>query len=150
MEEHGLSLKQKAFADIYMENANPGRAYIEAGYTVKNMNTAYACGHRLLKNAKVQAYINRLMSEKDNERIASADEVLELLTQLARGDMDEEMIVAYQNKATWEVAKRQAPPKDRAKALELLGKRYSLYTEKQQIDVTADVQSYVAKWGDDE
>lgn len=145
-----LSERQKRFADKYIETGNAGQSYIEAGYKVSSAHTAYASASKLLRNRKVSSYINRVLSEKDSDRIASQDEVLELLTQLARGEMTEEMIVAYQNKATYEKATRQAPPKDRAKALELLGKRYLLFTDRQQIEANVETTQYVAEWGTDD
>jgi phage terminase small subunit len=146
----GLSKLQQLFADRYIETGNAGQSYIDAGYKAKNMNVAYASAHQLLRSPKIQAYINRLLSEKESERIASQDEVLELLTQLARGEMTEEMIIAYQNKATYEKATRQAPPRDRAKALELLGKRYLLFTDRQQIEANVESTQYIAEWGTDD
>lgn len=150
MKDHGLSERQKRFADLYIETGNAGQSYVDAGYKAKNMSIAYSSSSQLLRNRKVADYINRLLASKDSERIASQDEVLELLTKMARGEIDEEMIVAYQNKATYEVAKRKTPPKDRNKALELLGRRYTLFTDKQQIEATIEDVTYIADWGTDD
>lgn len=148
--EQELSERQRRFADLYIETGNATQSYIKAGYKASTPATAWNCASRLLRSARVSSYINRVLSSKNSERIASQDEVLELLTQLARGEMTEEMIVAYQNKATYEKATRQAPPKDRAKALELLGKRYLLFTDRQQIEANVETTQYVAEWGTDD
>ncbi|MHC4105688.1 MAG: terminase small subunit [Planctomycetota bacterium] len=56
-----LTIKQKRFADIYygMPEPNQRRAYIEAGYKAQGA-TADVNACRLLKNAKVRAYLQEL------------------------------------------------------------------------------------------
>lgn len=134
-----LTPKQKMFADYYIISLDPAQSYLKAGYNVKNMETAYANAHRLLKNAKVRAYIDEQMLSKDNERIASADEVLEKLTRQMRGEEYEEVVVSYQK--NYEIAKKQISPREQQKAAELLGKRYALFTEKH--DISGDIGLHI-------
>lgn len=119
-----LTEKQKRFADYYIETGNATEAAIRSGYSKR---TAKEMGYENLTKPHIKGYIDEQLGQKDRARIASAEEVLELLTQMARGEMQEEQVVAY-NK-TYEIAKRQIAPRDRAKAAELLGKRYSLFTD---------------------
>ena len=71
-----------------------------------------------------------------SKRIASANEVMELLTSAARGELEEEVVVVesigdYCSEA--KVIKKQIGAKDRIKAAELLGKRYRLFTDKMEV-----------------
>ena len=111
-----LTEKQKRFADYYIETGNATQAAVKAGYSKKYANT----------NA------NKLSSK----RIASANEVMELLTSAARGELEEEVVVVenigdYCSEA--KVIKKQIGAKDRLKAAELLGKRYRLFTDKLEV-----------------
>lgn len=123
-----LTTKQKAFADYYIETGNATESYKQAGYSVKSDNAAGVEGHKLLKNPKVRAYIDKRLAEKEAKRIASQDEILEFLTKVMRGEVTEEIPVTM--KDSWEMADKQPSIKDRVKAAELLGKRYIMWTEK--------------------
>ena len=83
-----LNEKQKAFADYYIESLNATESYKKA-YGVENQSTAESNGSRLLRNAKVKNYIDEVMSSKDESRIASQDEILQILTDIARGVTEE-------------------------------------------------------------
>ena len=74
------------------------------------------------------------------KRIAKAEEVLEYLTRLLRGEETEQVIVTenvgdYMSEAR--TIDKELSAKDRIKAAELLGKRYALFTEK--VDVEGNV-----------
>lgn len=119
-----LTEKQKRFADYYIETGNATEAAIRSGYSRR---TAKEMGYENLTKPHIKGYIDAQLRQKDHERIASADEVLELLTRMARGEIKEEQVVAYRKH--YEIATRQVAPRDRIKAAELLGKRYSLFTD---------------------
>lgn len=128
-----LNIRQRNFCREYTIDLNATQAALRAGYSKK---TAYAIGFNLLKKVEIQAEIKRQMESKDKERVATQDEVLQLLTDLARGTMQEEVVaVEGQGDGYSEarILKRQAAPKDRAKALELLGRRYGLFLDKVQL-----------------
>ena len=142
-----LTPKQKAFCDEYLIDLNATQAYIRAGYAVKDENVAAINSSRLLSYAKIQGYLKERMENKDNNRIASQDEVLEYLTRVLRGEEKEENIVTLQDKEyegkNMTVAERietvYTEPKirDRNKAAELLGRRYSLFSDK--VSITGEV-----------
>ena len=115
-----LNNKQKAFADYYIESLNATESYKRA-YNVVNQSTAEANGSRLLRNAKVKAYIDEIMSAKDESRIASQDEILQILTDIARGITEEE-VVQFSQLGEELRTTRKPTIKDRMKASELLGK----------------------------
>lgn len=105
-----LTEKQKRFCDFYIETGNATESYKRAGYKAKNDNIAAVEASKLLRNPKIQDYIQERLAAKDVERIASQDEVLEYLTDVMRGKAEE--------------------TKDRIKAAELLGKRHRMFTDK--------------------
>ena len=129
-----LNNKQKAFADYYIESLNATESYQKAyncGY-----NTARTNGARLLTNANIKKYIDDIMEAKNESRIASQDEILQILTDIARGITEEE-VVSFSIKGEELRTTREATIKERIKAAELLGKRYKLFTDK--VDVEANV-----------
>ncbi|WP_229677371.1 terminase small subunit [Psychrobacillus lasiicapitis] len=126
-------MKQQAFADNYIELGNATEAYLKAYPNVKKEATARANGSRLLTNANVSAYIESRMEELKSERVADQQEILEYLTSIMRGEQQEQTLrgmgEGYQSIDDIDVS-----AKDRIKAAEMLGKRYAMWTEKQQID----------------
>ena len=80
-----MTEKQKLFADEYLIDCNATRAYKVAYPTVKKDEVARANASRLLTNANVQKYINDRMQKIHNEKTADAQEVVEYLTSVLRG-----------------------------------------------------------------
>ena len=131
-----MNAKQKRFCDEYLIDCNATQAAIRTGYSEK---TAYSQGQRLLKNVEVKTYIEQRMSEKEKNLIADQDEVLKYLTSVLRGESESEEIVIenigdYTSEAR--TMKKAPSEKDRLKAAELLGKRYSLFKDNVKLDVT--------------
>lgn len=127
-----LTEKQKRFCDYYIETLNATESYKRAGYRVKSDAAARVNASRLLTNANVRKYIEERMKQKESERIASQNEVLEFLTRVMRGQEIEE-VVGFTESGP--VKEKKAPStRDRVKAAELLGKRYALFTEKVNIE----------------
>ena len=130
-----LNDKQKLFYKEYLIDSNATQAAIRAGYSKK---TAYSQGQRLLKHVEGQEYMKELMSAKEATLIADQDEVLKYLTSVLRGEGYEEMVVVEGcgegcSRAT--TVAKDISPKDRLKAAELLGKRYSLFKDSVKLDV---------------
>jgi len=133
-----LSENQKRFADYFVESGNATQSYIKAGYKARG-KSAEVNASRLLGNAKVKEYIDNLVEKKDNERIAKQDEVLEFLTDVLRGHVKEQYPLGV-GMGEQSLVKKELDGKDRIKAAELLGKRYAMWTDKQQIDGVVSVQ----------
>lgn len=98
----------------------------------------------MLKNVGVKAYIDEHLEEMHSEKIASAEEVMQYLTSVLRGESrSSELVVEAIGDGMSEAREMEKAPteKDRLKAAELIGKRYGLYTEKMNLDanVTAVV-----------
>ena len=134
-DEYGLTLKQRRFADFYLETGNATESYVNAGYGTKKGKGAESESFKILRKPSIQAYIQKISAEKDSERIASQDEVLQFLTSVMRGETSEEIIGFSMHGETLR-ADKKPNLKDQVKAAELLGKRYLLFTEQQKIDLT--------------
>ncbi|WP_086348772.1 terminase small subunit [Candidatus Enterococcus clewellii] len=127
-----LTEKQQIFADEYLKDLNGTRAYKVAYTKVKKDSVAAANANRLLRNAKVQTYIDEQLEQMHNERTADAQEVLEYLTAVMRGEETEETLVGIGEGAQAKID-IGVGAKDRIKAAELLGKRHALFTDKKEI-----------------
>ena len=134
MAENKLTAKQQRFCDEYLIDLNATQAAIRAGYSKK---TAYSIGQENLKKPDISQYIEKRMAEKEKVLIADQDEVLRYLTAVLRGDEEEEVVVVEgygEGRSSATTVTRSVAPKDRLKAAELLGKRYSLFTEKVNVN----------------
>lgn len=124
-----LNNRQRAFIDEYIIDMNATQAAIRAGYSKK---TARSQGQRLLTHVDIKHELDKRMKEKEKERIMQQDEVLEFLTSIARGEITEQTLIGdgegYQRIGDIDVS-----AKDRIKAAELIGKRYAMWTDKQEV-----------------
>lgn len=114
-----LTEKQKRFIDYYIETANATESAKRAGYSEK---TAKNIGAENL--TKLNFFIQKKLEEKESNRIASQDEVLEYLTKVMRGELKDQFGL-------------DASLQDRTKCAELLGKRYGTFKEK--VDVNGSI-----------
>lgn len=134
-----LNVRQQAFADEYIITGNATRSMIKAGYSDKYANTN---ANKLLQNTTIRKYIDQRMLEIASERIMGQEEVLERLTSIARGDLkkgsfNQTTIYDGDEPKTIEKEYELVPTvEEQTKALELLGKRYALFTDKQQLEIT--------------
>lgn len=130
-----LTEKQKRFADYYVETGNATEAYHRA-YGGKR-STADANGTKLLGNTRIKTYIDELIAEKDSARIAKQDEILAYLTSVMRGEHTEEVLRGV-GEGAQTISDIEVSAKDRIKAAELIGKRYAMWTDKQEL--TGDLE----------
>ena len=134
--EKKLTARQQRFCDEYLIDLNATQAAIRAGYSKKTANEQ---GSRLLTNVSVKEYIDERMAEKEKALIADQDEVLKYLTAVLRGESESEEIVVESTgdfKSEARTMKKAPSEKDKLKAAELLGKRYSLFKDNMKLDVT--------------
>ena len=128
-----LNIKQKAFADYFIETGNAYQSAIKAGYSEN-----YSKGNiiKLLENESVKNYIKEKMQQIESDRIAKAEEVLAFLSSSLRGEVVEEVVATETVDGMIKpvILKKQLSAKDRIKAAELLGKRYALFTEKVDLE----------------
>lgn len=130
-----LSLKQQKFADEYIKTGNVSQAALKAGYS-KGYSRTHA--YKLLENASVKNYIDTRLEEIKKESIAEQDEILQYLTSVLRGETKEQTLIGVGDGAQ-EIESIDVSAKDRIKAAELLGKRYMMWTDKQQVEHTGAV-----------
>lgn len=143
-----LRPKQQAFADYYIELGNATEAYLKAYTNVKKEATARVNGSRLLTNANVSAYIAERMEELKSERVADQQEILEYLTSIMRGEQQEEVLRGI-GEGAQTIDDINVSAKDRIKAAEMLGKRYAMWTDRQELNVNAAV-TFVDDIGEDD
>lgn len=120
------------------------QAAIDAGYSEIS---ASVTANRLLRNDKVKARIDELMAQIASEKVADAQEVMEYLTSVLRGE-SRSSVLCLAGEGTQEVIEKSPDEKERLKAAELLGKRYGLYTDKVEMDADADLHITVDYGGD--
>lgn len=134
--------KQKRFCDEYLIDCNATQAAIRAGYSPK---TAYSIGEENLKKPKLKTYIDERLEQLHNEKTADAQEVLEYLTSVMRGEHTEQTL-ALCGDGMQEIQDIDVSAKDRIKAAELIGKRYGMF--KDAVDLGGAVP-VVISGGDD-
>jgi len=137
-----LTLKQKAFADYYIETGNAAESYKRAYKNKCSDNSARANGNKILTKDYVKNYIDERLTQLESERIAKGDEVLQYLTRVMRGKETEQVVVTenigdFMSEA--KIIDKQLSAKDRIKAAELLGKRYRLFIDKVESDISQRV-----------
>lgn len=114
----------EAFASIWIKNGhNATQAYLETHPNCKR-TTAATEGKNFLRNPHVQQYIEKIAQPTAEKRIASAIDVLVFLTAAMNGEIKDQFGL-------------DASLSDREKAAELLGKTYSMFTDK--VKVTGNI-----------
>lgn len=78
-----LTKNQKLFCDEYLIDRNATRAYLAAYSNVKNENTAAASSSRLLRNVKIQEYINSRLEVMAKKLEVTAEKVIKEYAKLA-------------------------------------------------------------------
>lgn len=132
--EKKLTAKQKRFCDEYLIDLNATQAAIRAGYSEK---TARVIGQENMTKPAVKEYIEKRMADKEKTLIADQDEVLKYLTSVLRGESQSTEIIVEgvgMGVSRAKTVMKEPSEKDRLKAAELLGKRYSLFTDKVNVD----------------
>ena len=128
-----MTEKQKRFCDEYLIDLNGTRAYKAAYPSVRNDDTARANASRLLANANVREYLDAELEKLHNAKTADAQEVMEYLTSVLRGESEAAVVVVEGVGDGCSEARTITKPPDgreRLKAAELLGKRFGMFTDK--------------------
>lgn len=80
-----MTEQQQAFADYYIETGNQMEAAKRAGYKHPKSNA-----HRLMENDGIREYIKQRMRPTIEKRIATADDVLQFLTDGMNGEIKDQ------------------------------------------------------------
>lgn len=130
-----MNAKQKRFCDEYLIDCNATQAAIRAGYSEKTANEQ---GTRLLANVSIKKYIDEQLEKIHNEKTADAQEVLEYLTAVMRGQTTAS-VLSMCGEGCQEVIEKAPDEKERLKAAELIGKRYGMFKDNVNVDGVAQV-----------
>ena len=122
------------FADEYIISLNATQSYLKA-YPNVTEDTARTNGCKLLANTNIKKYIDKRLASKEDERIMKQDEILMLLTAIARGEATEQTLKG-EGQGYQILVDKDISAKDRLKALELLGKRYGTFAENVNVNVS--------------
>ena len=123
--------KQKRFCDEYLIDCNATQAAVRAGYSPK---TAKQTGCENLTKPDLKAYIDERLEEMHNEKTADAQEVLEYLTSVMRGE-HKEQVLKLVGEGVQTISDIDVGAKDRIKAAELIGKRYGMFKDGLAVEV---------------
>lgn len=140
-----LTTKQKEFADEYILSGNAMQSAIKVGYSV---NYAKSQSHKLLENVGIKTYIEERLAELNSQKIADQEEILQYLTSVMRGEYREETLIGM-GQGFQETTYMDVGAKDRIKAAELLGKRYSMWTDKQEL-TQRTIEITVGDWDEED
>lgn len=123
-----LTVKQQKFADEYIISGNATQAALKAGYSKK---TAKQMGAENLSKPYLVSYIDTQLKKLHDEKVDSQEQIMEFLSSVRRGEVTESVATAKGVYDNVPVAAR-----DRIKAAELIGKRYAMWTDKQDLTAT--------------
>ena len=143
-----LTLKQQKFADEYIISGNATESYKKVYSNVKEDSTASAGASRMLRNVKVKSYIEERLAELNSQKIADQEEILQYLTAVMRGDTTEQTLRSIGEDGQV-IDSIDVGAKDRIKAAELLGKRYSMWTDKQEL-TQRTIEITVGDWDEED
>lgn len=132
--ERGLPLmnaRQKKFCDEYLIDCNATQAAIRAGYSQR---TAKQIGQENLTKPDLKAYIDEQLEILHNQKTADAQEVLEYLTAVMRGEHTEQVLKLV-GEGVQTITDIDVSARERLKAAELIGKRYGMFKDGLNIDL---------------
>ena len=157
-----LTAKQKIFADEYLIDLNATRAYKVAYPKVKNDETASAAGARLLRNVKVENYIQKRMKDREKRTEITQDMVLKELAKIGFADVTD--FVSIEDKGTYKAVQVKTTDEmpgdklgaiagikegangieiklnDKGKALELIGRHLGMFKDKLEVSGTLETE----------
>ena len=113
-DEYGMTARQRAWCDYYLETGNAVEAARRAGYKSPEHS-----GRENSVKPPCKAYIEARMRPTEEKRIATADEVLQFLTDVMQGKVKDQFGL-------------DASLQDRIKAGQELMKRYAVADLRQQ------------------
>jgi phage terminase small subunit len=123
-----LTPKQRLFVNEYLVDLNATQAAIRAGYKEK---TAFATGAENLKKPKIAKAIQEARESREKATKHNADWIMAQIAKIAE---DEEI-----------------SPRDRLKALELMGKRYGMWEKQEDPDnqsVRVTFETEIQEWSE--
>jgi phage terminase small subunit len=144
-----LTPKQEKFVQGIIEGKSQADAYRSA-YSAKNMsdNAIYREASLLMSSPKITQRLNELRQDMMTPAIMSAQERLELLTRIARGE-EPEKDMRYENGELIEY-ERPASLRTRREAIDTINKMTGEYVQKVVADVDTTYSINIDLVDDDE
>lgn len=131
--------RQKRFADEYIKTGNIEQSALEAGYS---KTYARSQSHKLLANVGIKAYIDEQMEEIHKRRrqqhksnIMDAEEGLSILSDIARGKRDEEVLMMNPVSGKVERHTKKADNATVIKAITEILKRYPTAKQSEKLEL---------------
>lgn len=121
-----LTEKQNRFVDYYIETGNKTEAAKKAGYSEKR---AAEIGAENYRKPHIKAAIDVRLAEMDAKRMASAEEVMQFLTTVMRGELEEEVVTSEgtgDGRTKTMIVKKHVGVHDRLDAAKQIARRYGL------------------------
>lgn len=143
VDKYGLNVRERRFADEYIANGrNATKAYKSISPNAKD-TTCASKGYEWIRKGEISAYIKNKTKERLNAASLTADDIIDELitigfarpqkgyskqTDLTSGEVLRE--VEYESTAQRE---------EQIRALELLGKSMTMFTDKSEITANVDI-----------
>lgn len=122
-----MNSQQMKFCHEYVNNGcNGTQAYLKAYKSCKTEGTAMSNASRLLRNAKVMAYIKELQEKLKDEAIMSAEERMIWLSDVVKGIQKEHISVTTDDNEVV-MSEKNADLSTKLKAIDILNKMSGEY-----------------------
>ncbi|MCI3027702.1 terminase small subunit [Desemzia sp. C1] len=133
-----LRVQWKNFADEYIISGNIYKSALKAGYSE---NYAKGNAAKLLENVSVKDYIEERLEEIKSQKVADQQEIMEFLTSVMRGEVSEEQLLTVKEGFDEHVELHTKHPdvNNRTKAAQMLGKRYAMWVDKGEVDISQQI-----------
>lgn len=121
-----MTEKQKRFVDYFIETGNKTEAAKKAGYSEKR---AAEIGAENYRKPHIKAAIDAGLKELQDERTAGKTEVMQFLTAVMRGELEEEVVTSEgtgDGRTKTMIVKKHVGVHDRLDAAKQIARRYGL------------------------
>ena len=127
-----MNERQRRFADEYIKTGNATQAAINAGYSEK---TANRIASQNLSKLDIKSYIDEQMKEVHQKNIMDAKEALSILSDIARGNRDEEVLLMNPTTGKVERHTKKADNATVIKAIAEILKRYPTAKQAEKLEL---------------
>ena len=127
-----MNERQRRFADEYIKTGNATQAAINAGYSEK---TANRIASQNLSKLDIKSYIAEQMQELHKSNIMDAKEALSILSDIARGKRDEEVLIINPTTGKVERHTKKANNATVIKAITEILKRYPTAKQSEKLEL---------------
>lgn len=127
-----MNERQRRFADEYIKTGNATQAAINVGYSEK---TANRIASQNLSKLDIKSYIDEQMQELHKSNIMDATEALYILSEIARGKRDEEVLILNPTTGKVERHTKKADNATVIKAITEILKRYPTAKQSEKLEL---------------